>query len=111
VTFPGGLETIEVTGLNLLDFGGSPVSGYVIFTPSAPQAVPAVSAVLAGSAVAQVTGGVMTPVVIPTTDSVSPAFTYTIALRLQTEDASPPPWTGINIPHTLGASVDLSALI
>lgn len=111
MTFPEGLAVIEVTGLHLLDFAGALPGGYVIFTASAPVADPAGSVVLFGSATAQVLDGVMLPVTIPATDSVSPPFTYTITLRLQSEDADPPPWTGISVPSTLGASVDLSALL
>lgn len=111
MTFPAGLTTIEVTGLNLRDFGGQPASGFVIFTASEVAADPAADLVLAGSAEGLVTGGVMTPVILPTTDSVSPAFTYTVTLRLQNADNSPPPYTGIAIPHALGASVDLSTLL
>jgi hypothetical protein len=111
VTFPAGLTTIVVTGLHLADFGGAPANGVVVFTASEVAADPAAELVLAGSAEGLVAGGVMTPVTIPTTDSVSPAFTYTITLRLQNADSSAPPYTGISVPHTLGASVDLSALI
>jgi hypothetical protein len=111
MTFPAGLTTIEVTGLHLLDFGGNPASGYVTFTASVPVAAPAADAVVFGSAEGLVTDGVMEPVIIPTTDSVSPGFTYTIVLRLNSEDADPPPWTGILIPHALGVSVDLSSLL
>jgi hypothetical protein len=111
VTFPGGLTVIEVTGLNIRDFGGSPAEGVVIFTASAPLADPGADLVVAGSTEGLVSNGVMTPVTIPTTDAISPAFTYTITLRLSDADASPPPYTGVAVPSTLGASVDLSALL
>ena len=111
MTFPAGLTTIEVTGLHLADFGGAAANGFVIFTASEVAADPAAELVLAGSTEGLVTGGVMAPVTIPTTDSVSPAFTYTVTLRLQNADNSPPPYTGISVPHTLGASVDLSTLL
>lgn len=110
--FPAGLTTIQVTGLNVTDFGGNPANGFVLFTPS-EAAAPDANAhlVMQGSAEGVVTGGVMTPVVIPTTDSVSPSFTYTIRLLLQTADNAPAPYTAVAIPASLGASVDLSALI
>jgi hypothetical protein len=114
VAFPAGLAIIEVTGLNLLAFDGTPLSGAVIFTASGPVEDPAVNLLLEGSATGQVSGGVMTPVTIPTTDCVSPGFTYTITAQLQTPDGAeggPPPVSGILIPHTLGATVDLSALL
>lgn len=111
MSFPASLTTITVTGLHVLDLGGAPLNGFVVFTASEPVADPAVSTLAFGSAEALVTNGVMAPVTIPTTDSVSPGFTYTITLRLQSEDNSPPPYTGIVVPHSLGASVDLSALL
>jgi hypothetical protein len=114
VSFPAGLLTITVTGVNVLDLAGVALNGEIIFTPSGPVSDPAGSALLEGSAVGQVVGGVMSPLVIPTTDSVSPAFTYTITTRLSTEEGaqgSPAPVTGVSIPHSLGATVDLSALL
>lgn len=111
MTFPAGLTTIEVTGENLRDFGGAPLDGYVIFTASAPVVDPAADLVVFGSAMAQVVAGVMVPVTLPATDAVSPAFTYTITLRLADTDTSPPPYENISIPSTLGATVDLSQLL
>lgn len=111
MTFPVGLTTIEVTGQNLRDFGGGSLSGTVIFTASEPVADPAAEVLLFGSAASQVVDGVLTPVTIPTTDCVSPAFTYTISMKLDEPDASPSPWAGVSIPHTLGASVDLAQLL
>lgn len=111
MTFPEGLTVIEVTGQNLRDYGGSLLNGSVVFTASVVGSDPAADLILDGSAVAQVTNGVMEPVTIPTTDSVSPAFTYTVALKLVTEDADPPPVPGVSIPSTLGATVDLSDLL
>lgn len=111
MTFPDGLTTIEVTGLSLLDFGGVPLSGTVIFTASEPVAAPGAEALLFGSATTEVVDGVLMPVTIPTTDCVSPPFTYTIEMKLDEPDASPSPWAGVSIPSALGASVDLSALL
>jgi hypothetical protein len=114
VTFPAGLTTIEVTGLNLLGLDGTPFSGIVIFSASGLIAVPAASTLLEGPATAMVVNGVMVPVVIPTTDCVSPAFTYTITQRLTTPDGvtgSPPPAQGVAIPSSLGTTVDLSDLV
>jgi hypothetical protein len=115
VTFPAGLLTITVTGSNLLGLDGQPLTGAVIFTASGLVDDPAVSALLEGSAVAEVVAGaIVQPFVIPATDCVSPPFTYTITLRLQDADGAegaPLPVTGVSIPSTLGASVDLSALL
>lgn len=111
MTFPAGVTTIQVTGLNLRDSGGGSPSGYVTFTPSGLAAKQSADLVAYGTAEGIVTGGVMAPVTILTTDAVSPSFTYTIALRLQGDDPDPPPFTGISIPASLGVSVDLSALL
>jgi hypothetical protein len=115
VTFPSGITTITVTGQDVSSLDGTPLSGYVIFTPSEEVADPAVLALLEGSATARVVNGVLAqPFVIPTTDCVTPAFTYTITQRLVTGDGvegSPPPLTGVSVPHSLGSSVDLSALL
>lgn len=114
MTFPAGLTTIQVTGLHIEGLDGTPLSGVIIFSASGPVVDSALSALLEGSATGEVVSGVMTPVIIPTTDCVSPGFTYTITQRLQTPDGaegSPPPVTGVLIPHTLGASVDLAALL
>ncbi len=114
MTFPAGLLTIVVTGLNVEAFDGTPLNGVVIFTPSLEGSAPAENILLEGSANGEVVNGVMTPLTIPTTDSVTPSFTYTITQRLQTPDMSgsqPAPLTGVAIPHSLGSTVDLSVLI
>lgn len=114
MTFPDGLLTIEVTGTDLSTFDGTPLSGTVIFGASEELADPGVSAVLDGAGLGVVTGGVMAPVRLPTTDCVSPGFTYTITQRLATPDGAEneaAPATGVAIPSALGASVDLSALL
>jgi hypothetical protein len=114
MTFPAGLTTITVTGANVLGLDGSPLTGVVIFTASGPVDDPAADAVLDGPAVGNVTGGQLEPLVIPTTDAVSPAFTYTITVKLQDADGAeggPPPLVGVSIPHTLGTTVDLSDLL
>lgn len=102
---------ITVTGLSLLDFDGTPLSGVIIFTPSQPLYV-AGSAVLEGSATMVVTSGVGVPISIPCTDNVIPNFTYTITQRLTVSDAAgPPPVTGVAVPSSLGATVDVSQLL
>jgi hypothetical protein len=111
VSFPAGLFTIVVTGEHILSLDGQQLNGSVIFSAAGPVDDPAVNALLEGSAVGPVINGVMTPLTLPCTDAVSPGFVYTITVRLQTPDPDPPPVTGVAIPHTLGATVDLSALI
>lgn len=111
MTFPAGLTTIVVTGLNVTDLAGNPVNGFVLFSAAVPQVSAVHSLIAEGSAEGVVTAGVMAPVTIPTTDSVSPSFTYTIKLVLQTASPDPAPYTAVAVPASLGASVDLSALI
>ena len=114
MTFPGGITTIEVTGLNLLAFDGTPLNGSVTFTVDGEVAVPAADTVLVGSATGIVTNGVMSPVTLPTTDNISPGFSYSITQNLQTSDgvtSSPAPVQGVGIPSTLGVTVDLSDLV
>lgn len=115
MTFPAGLTTITVTGSDLETLDGTPLSGVIIFSPSGEISDPAVSAVLEGSAVANVVAGsIVQPFIIPTTDCVTPPFTYTIAQRLQGPDGvegAPAPISGVSIPHSLGSAVDLSALV
>lgn len=114
MTFPAGIAVIQVTGLHLVAFDGTPLSGFVTFTVDGEVAVPAADTVLVGSATGLVTNGVMDPVTIPTTDNISPGFSYTITQNLQTSDgvtSSPAPVQGVGIPSTLGATVDLSELV
>lgn len=114
MTFPPGLSTIEITGLHVTGLDGTPLFGNVIFSASGEVSDPAVSDVLDGSAIGEVSAGVMAPITIATTDCVSPPFTYTITQRLVTPDGvenSPAPVTGVSIPSALGASVDLSVLL
>jgi hypothetical protein len=108
-------KTIEVTGLSIRDFGGNLLSGVIVFTASAAEvADPADEVLNAGSATGLVTAGVMGAVTLPTTDSVSPGFTYTIRQQLATADGEGlniPPVENVAIPSTLGSTVDLSALV
>lgn len=110
--FPFWLPVITVTGQDLVAMDGTPLNGAIIFTPSAPVYV-AGWAVLEGSAVMTVVAGVaQAPLVIPCTDAVTPAFTYTLTQRLATPDAlGPAPILGVAVPHSLGASVDISQLL
>lgn len=109
--FPVGVTVITVTAASMLGFDGTPLNGVIIFTPSQDVFVGGVS-VLEGSASLTVESGVGIPVVVPTTDAVSPSFTYTIEQRLDTPDGvSPAPVTGVAIPASTGATVDVSTLL
>jgi hypothetical protein len=114
--FPAGLTTITVTGLNILALDGTALSGTLVFAASGLVADPAVSALLKGNATATVTNGVMTPVVLATTDCISPGFTYTVTASLQSPSglvsfSSALVASGVVIPSGLGSSVDVSALV
>lgn len=114
MSFPAGLSTIQVTGENLIGMDGTPLSGVIIFTASEAVGKPSLDVLMEGSATGEVVNGVMTPITIPTTDAVTPAFTYTITQRLVTADGSegsPPPLENVSIPASLGASVDVSYLL
>lgn len=109
--YPFWLAVITLTGLDVLQSDGSLLNGIFILTPSAPAYVPG-WAVIEGSATLTVINGVAVPIVIPCTDCVTPGFTYTISQRLQTVDGpGPAPITGVTVPHTLGSTVDISALL
>lgn len=112
MTFPGSLETIEVTGTSLETIDGEPLNGSIIFEASTPLYI-AGEVVLEGSAVMTVTNGAAdAPLTLPCTDAVSPGFTYTIYQRLDTPDGvNPAPVTGVVIPHTMQPAVDVSALL
>jgi hypothetical protein len=109
--FPFWLGVVTLTGTGLYALDGSPLSGAIILTPSAPQYIPGWE-VLEGSATLTVVAGqAEAPIVVPCTDSVSPSFTYTISQRLSIPDNNPPPVTGVTIPRSLGRVVDISALL
>jgi hypothetical protein len=109
--FPFWLAVIQLTGTDIAADDGTLLDGAFILTPSEPVFIPGWT-VLEGSATLTVTNGVAAPVYIVCTDAVSPGFTYTVTSRLSTPDAvGPVPVTGVAVPHTLGASVDISALL
>jgi hypothetical protein len=109
--FPFWLAVITVTAESVLAADGTPLTGAFILTPSQPVYAGG-WVVVEGSATLTVAKGVATSIVIPCTDAVTPGFTYTITQRLNSPDGiSPPPLANVAIPHTLGATVDISALL
>lgn len=109
--YPFWLGVIEITAADVVAADGTLLDGVFILTPSSPVYVGG-WVILEGSATLTVTNGVGTPVTVPCTDTAGTAFTYTITTRLNTPDGtSPPPVAGVAVPHTLGASVDISALL
>lgn len=110
-SFPFWLGVIQVTALNVVADDGTLLNGAFILTPTAPVYISGWT-ILEGSATLTVTNGVGSPIYIPTTDTVATSFTYTIEQRLNIPDGTGPvPVTGVSVPHTLGASVDISALL
>ena len=94
------------------DGSGNPLGGSVTFTPSAELAGPAGDIIIAKAAVVapvSSTTGEMTPITLACTDSAvlfPQGWTYTISSAV-------PGATGtvtVYLPHTLGSTVDLSAL-
>lgn len=110
--YPFWLAVISLTAQSVLASDGTPLTGTFILTPSQPTYVPG-WAVIEGSANLYVKNGVATaPVTVVCTDAVTPGFTYTITQRLVIPDfTGPSPITGVVIPHTLGVTVDISALL
>lgn len=109
--FPFWLAVITLTGEAVAAADGTLLDGIFILTPSAPVYIPGWT-VLEGSATLTVTDGVAAPVTIVCTDAVTPGFTYTITQRLNTPDIlNPVPLTSVSVPHALGSSVDISALL
>jgi hypothetical protein len=112
VSLPGGLTTITVTG-TFLTATGTGLGGSVSFTPTSAVTDAAGEVVLAELAVtAMVSGttGVMTPLVLPTTDNqgTTPAgWAYTMAISVPGAQNTITP---VYLPHALGSTVDITAL-
>lgn len=107
---PGDLTTITVTG-TLLDIFGNKAPGTVTFTPSVLPLTDSVGhVVIEGPTTASLDGFNNVNIVVVCTDNANlPAFTYTIAVALGGAPAAQFP--GKAIPHTLGTTVDLTALL
>ncbi|NUQ98359.1 MAG: hypothetical protein HOY79_18010, partial [Streptomyces sp.] len=111
---PGDLTTITVTG-TYQDVSGAPLTGYVTFTPTADLLDSTGHIVLRATPLyAKPTSGILS-VTLPCTDNatLNPAvWAYTVTEVLSDGTASLPNRSyTIQVPHTLGASVDISTLI
>jgi hypothetical protein len=104
---------IQVTGQHLTTLDGTPLNGFVLFSTSQAVDIPDMPAIFLGSADATVSNGVMDTITIPTTDSTLPPFSYTITLRISGPDGDSDNQvlTGVQIPSSLGPTVDLAALL
>jgi hypothetical protein len=104
---------IQVTGQSITTLDGTPLNGFILFSTDGPVDIPDMPAVFLGSADATVRNGVMDTITLPTTDSVLPPFAYTITLRISGPDGDSDNKViqNVQIPSTLGASVDIAALL
>jgi hypothetical protein len=107
---PGDLNTITVTG-TLLNVLGVKATGTVTFTPSVLPLNDSVGHVTIEGPTSAALDGVnnMSVVLVCTDNANLPAFTYTISVALNGAAAAQYP--GKSIPHTLGTTVDLTALL
>lgn len=111
---PGDLTTITVTG-TYLDGGGNPLTGHVTFTPTADLQDSTGHVVLrAAPLYAYLTTGVIS-IVLPCTDNATlnpVSWAYTVVESLSDGTQSLPNRTyTVQLPHTLGTTVDLTTLI
>lgn len=104
---------IQVTGQSITTLDGTPLNGFVLFSTDKAVDIPDMPAIFLGSADATVRNGVMDAINLPTTDSTLPPFTYTITMRISGPDgdADNQVLTGVQLPSTLGPTVDLASLI
>lgn len=125
---PGDITTIEVTG-TCLDYAGNPLPGPVTFDPGTVLTDSTGLVILDGPVVVPLdSNGAFTAVLVCTDNAdLRPAgWTYTISVGVApppppwtpgtlVKDLPPPPAPPVSFPaalqHTLGAAVDLSALI
>jgi hypothetical protein len=105
---PGDLTTITVTA-SYPNIAGQPQSGLVKFDPGQPVSDGTGKVILTGAVTCYVFNGIMQPVILPCTDNanISPTnFNYKVTETLGTNVRS----YYIQLPHTLGSTVDLSSL-
>jgi hypothetical protein len=112
VPLPGGITVITVTG-TFLHPSGTPASGTVTLDPGPVTLTDSAGhVILAAPVTATLSGSGQVSVVIPCTDDETLSggpFTYSVTVALDGLPGATYP--GKSIPHTLGASVDLSALL
>lgn len=111
---PGDLTSITVTG-TYQDASGNPLTGHVTFTPTADLLDSTGHVVLrAAPLYAYLTAGAIS-IVLPCTDNatLNPAmWAYTVVEALSDGTQSLPNRTyTVQLPHTLGATVDISTVI
>ena len=104
---------IEVTGQQLTTLDGTPLNGFILFSTDKAVDIPDMPAIFLGSADATVRNGVMDTITLPTTDSTLPPFTYTITMRISGPDGDSDNQVlqNVQIPSTLGPTVDIAQLL
>jgi hypothetical protein len=107
---PGDLTTITVTG-SFLSVLGVASTGTVTFTPSVVPLVDSVgNVIIDGPSVATLNGSGQISIVLACTDNTNlSAFTYTVGIAVN--GAGTASYPAKAIPHTLGSTVDLTALL
>ncbi len=112
MALPGNVNTITVTG-TFLTPSGSPATGTVTFTPSAATFTDSAGEVILTAPVtAGLNGSGVISQVLACTDNSNLSgtpFTYTVTVALDGLPGSAYP--GKSLPHSLGSTVDLSALL
>jgi hypothetical protein len=109
MALPGDLTTISVTSAYPA-VDGTPLAGTVTFDAGQPIADSTGKVIFSGSVTKSVFNGTMQPVVLPCTDNstLNPTnFQYAIT---ETLNGNTRPVYYVSLPHSLGATVDLSAL-
>ncbi len=109
MALPGDINAITVTGTYLTP-SGSAMSGTVTFTPSTPVLVDTTGHVLLGGTGVTVAlnGSGAFSVVLPCTGQLTPAnWSWTVT---ETIGGLSPRSYSINLPHSLGSTVDISTL-
>lgn len=106
--FPGDLTTITVTA-SYPTIAGQPQTGLVTFDPQQVIADSTGKVILTGAVIQQIFNGTMQPIVLPCTDNstLNPTgFSYKVTEAIGASTRS----YQVQLPHTLGTTVDLSSL-
>lgn len=114
MSFPTGVPRVTVTGQNLVDDGGGPLQGVVVFDAGqlefAAGATP--PTVFDTPVVAEVASGVMTPVTLPDSKhAFASVFTYTVTVRFEGRTDAVYPGIIISLDNYPSGTVDLAQLL
>jgi hypothetical protein len=109
VSFPVGASTITVTGTFPVPAGGAARSGKVVFTPSAVLVDSTQHAIYSGAGSATITSGSFTIVLLCTDDTDVQPTGWRWRVDEQPSGGQRRTYY-IDLPHTLGSTVDLSTL-